>query len=46
MLNVILFGVLGVALAAAGISVLDRPWEFLTILAIVMGISITAKLDM
>jgi hypothetical protein len=45
MFNVILFGLLGVALSAAGVGVLTKPWEFCVILAIVMGISITARMD-
>lgn len=44
MVNMILWAVLGIALSAAGVSVIDHPWQFFMILAIVLGIDITSKL--
>lgn len=38
MISLILYCALGAALAASGVSVLDKPWQFLVIMMIVVGI--------
>jgi hypothetical protein len=38
MISLFLYCALGVALSASGVSVLDKPWQFIVILAIVVGI--------
>ena len=38
MISLFLYCALGVALAASGVSVLDKPWQFIVIMAIVIGI--------
>jgi hypothetical protein len=38
MISLVLYCALGVALAASGVGVLDKPWEFITIMLIVAGI--------
>ena len=38
MISLILYAALGATLAASGISVIDKPWQFLVIMAIVIGI--------
>jgi hypothetical protein len=38
MISLVLYCALGVALSASGVSVLDKPWQFIVILAIVVGI--------
>lgn len=43
MVNFILWAVLGIALSAAGVSVIDKPWQFFVIMFIVLGIDITSK---
>lgn len=43
MVNVILWALLGVALAASGVSVIDKPWQFFVIMFIVLGIDLTSK---
>lgn len=42
MVNLILWAILGVALSAAGVNVIDKPWQFFLILAIVSGIDFTS----
>lgn len=36
MIKGILYGFLGVALSASGVNVLDKPWQFIVILGIVL----------
>jgi hypothetical protein len=38
MISLVLYCALGMALAASGVSVIDKPWQFIVILAIVVGI--------
>jgi hypothetical protein len=38
MISLVLYCALGVALAASGVSVIDQPWQFIVIMAIVVGI--------
>ena len=38
MISLVLYCALGVALSASGVSVLDKPWQFIVILAMVVGI--------
>jgi hypothetical protein len=38
MISLFLYCALGAALSASGVSVIDKPWQFLLILAIVLGI--------
>jgi hypothetical protein len=38
MISLFLYCALGVALSASGVSVIDKPWQFIVILAIVVGI--------
>jgi hypothetical protein len=38
MISLVLYGALGLALAASGVNVIDKPWQFLVIMAIVIGI--------
>jgi len=45
MISIILYGVLGIALNWAGVSILQKPVEFLVILAIVVGISLANKFE-
>lgn len=45
MISIILFGVLGGALHWAGVSILQKPVEFLVILAIVIGIALANKFE-
>lgn len=45
MLSLILYAVLGVALAAAGVGVMDKPWQFCVIMALVVGIDLTSKFN-
>jgi hypothetical protein len=41
MISILLYCALGVALAACGIDVINKPWQFFMIIAIVMAISIS-----
>ena len=43
MLNLILYGLLGVALSAAGVGLFDKPWQFFVILALVVGIDLSSR---
>ena len=38
MISLLLYCALGVALAASGVSVLDKPWQFIVIMFIVVAI--------
>jgi hypothetical protein len=38
MISFLLYCALGAALATSGVSVLDKPWHFLVIMLIVVGI--------
>jgi hypothetical protein len=38
MISLFLYCALGVALAASGVSVIDKPWQFIVIMMIVVGI--------
>jgi hypothetical protein len=38
MISFLLYCALGAALAASGVSVIDKPWQFFLIMAIVVGI--------
>jgi hypothetical protein len=42
-LNSLLYGILGASLTFMGIGILDKPLEFILILALVMLININAK---
>lgn len=41
--SLILYCLLGVALAASGVSVLEKPWQFFCIMALVAAIDLTSK---
>jgi hypothetical protein len=41
MISIILYGALGVALSVSGVSLYDKPWKFLVIMAIVVGIDLS-----
>lgn len=43
MLGFLLYGVLGVALNAVGVNAVDKPWQFIVIMLIVVGIDINSK---
>ena len=43
--NLVLFGVLGLALNWSGIDVFEKPIKFVVIMAIAVAISITSKLS-
>jgi hypothetical protein len=38
MISLVLYCALGVALSASGVNVIDKPWQFFLIMAIVVGI--------
>jgi hypothetical protein len=38
MISLFLYCALGAALAASGVNVIDKPWQFFLIMAIVVGI--------
>ncbi len=38
MISLFLYCALGAALSASGVGVIDKPWQFLLIMAIVVGI--------
>lgn len=38
MMSFLLYCALGAALAASGVSVIDKPWQFIVIMMIVVGI--------
>lgn len=42
-LNIGLYAALGVALAASGVGIMEKPWQFLVIMGIVVGIGATSK---
>jgi hypothetical protein len=39
MISLVLYCALGAALSASGVSVIDKPWQFFLIVAIVVGIN-------
>ena len=41
-MSIVLYGLLGVLLSMAGVSVMETPLEFFAILAIVIGIDVNA----
>ena len=41
MISIILYGALGVALSLSGVGLYDKPWQFLVIMAIVVGIDLS-----
>ena len=43
MIGYILYALLGVAMSAAGVGVMDKPWQFFVIMAIVMAIDLNAR---
>jgi hypothetical protein len=43
MIKHILYGFLGVALSAAGVSILNDPWQFIVILGIVFAIDYSSQ---
>lgn len=43
MLSLILYALLGIALAASGVGVMDKPWQFCVIMALVVGIDLSSK---
>ena len=43
MLSLILYAALGVALAASGVGIMEKPWQFFVIMLIVVGIDLSAK---
>jgi hypothetical protein len=38
MISLFLYCALGAALTASGVNVIDKPWQFIVIMAIVVGI--------
>jgi hypothetical protein len=44
MINLILYCALGIALAASGISIVDKPWQFIVIIIIVVAIDYYGRL--
>jgi hypothetical protein len=38
MISILLYCALGAALAASGVNVIDKPWQFIVILTIVVAI--------
>lgn len=44
MINLILYCALGIALSASGVSVMEKPWQFIVILAIVLAIDYNGRL--
>lgn len=43
-LSVILYALLGVALSAAGVGVMEKPWQFFVIMGLVVAIEVVGKL--
>jgi hypothetical protein len=41
--SLFLYCLLGAALAASGVSVLDKPWQFMCIMAVVAFIDLNSK---
>lgn len=41
--SLILYCLLGAALAASGVGIMDKPWQFLCIMALVAAIDLTSK---
>ena len=42
-LSAILYALLGFALAAAGVGVTDKPWQFFVIMGLVVAIEVAGK---
>jgi hypothetical protein len=45
MISLVLYCALGAALAASGVGPIDKPWQFLVIMAIVLGIDHASSKD-
>ena len=43
-ISIILYALLGCALAAAGVGVVEKPWQFFVIMGLVVAIEVTGKL--
>ena len=43
MLGLILYACLGIALAASGVGVMEKPWQFLVIMGLVLAIDLSSK---
>ena len=43
MLGIILYACLGIALAASGVGVMEKPWQFFVIMGLVIAIDLTSK---
>ena len=43
MLGLFLYCLLGAALAASGVGVMEKPWQFIVIMGLVLAIDLTAK---
>lgn len=43
MMSFILYCLLGLALGGAGITVIDKPWQFFCIMAVVAAIDLNSK---
>lgn len=41
--SLILYALLGTALAASGVGVMEKPWQFFVIMGLVLAIDINAK---
>lgn len=44
MINFVLYALLGVALSVAGVSVMEKPWQTIVIIAIVLAIDYAGRL--
>jgi hypothetical protein len=44
MINLILYCALGIALAASGVSIMEKPWQFIVIMLIVVAINYNERL--
>lgn len=43
MITAILYAALGVALGASGVGILEKPWQFIVILGLVMAIDYNGR---
>jgi hypothetical protein len=43
MIGILLYACLGFALAASGVGVMEKPWQFIVIMMLVIAIDLTAK---
>lgn len=41
--GMVLYAFLGLALAASGVGVMEKPWQFIVILALVVAIDLNSK---